>query len=431
MITELLPGSGLVLCAVSGGADSMFLLERLRSMGQPVAAAHYDHGLRGAASAADEAFVRNWCDKRSIPYRSQHGDVAGYAAKSGLGIEEAARELRYAFLERAADDLGAAVIATAHTADDNAETVVLHLTRGAGLRGLGGIPPVRGRIVRPLLDTTRAEILVWLSEHGVSYVEDETNSSDAFARNRIRHRVIPALREENPALAETVSRTTRLLREDEEYLDGLARRFIDKNLRRGALPLSELSALPDPIARRVLRRMLGTGLTFEQTERSLAAIREGRSADRVLLSEGYVRFSRGEKKVLPDRVLRPGEVLSLPEAGMTVSCQILDRFPADVYTSFNTFFLRCANINATVFLTARRPGDRLRPLGRGCTKTLKALFLEARLPVWERDLIPVLRDESGVLAVCGFPPDERAAAQPGDRDILNVSFLRDMPEWEG
>ncbi len=435
MTTELLPAGELILCAVSGGADSMYLLENLRDMGYPVAAAHYDHGLRGADSAADAAFVRDWCETHDIPFRCERGDVAACAEARGLGIEAAARELRYAFLERTADALGASVIATAHTADDNAETVLLHLTRGTGLRGLGGIPPIRGRIVRPMLDVTRGEVLIWLEEHSVPHVEDASNASDVYARNRLRHHVIPRLREENPALAETISRTARLLREDEAFLGSLAEGFIAQNARDHALPLKALATLPDPVARRVLRRMAGESLGFEHTVRALDALRQGKNARlpgvELAVSEGWVRFSRGEFPRLKEHILVPGETLELPEAGLTVSCKKIDIFPCDVHTSFNTFFFRCANINDTVVLSARRAGDRFRPLGRGCTKTLKALFLEAHVPLWERDVVPVLRDADGILAVRGFPPDERAAAHPGDRDILSVEFLRLMPEKEG
>ena len=145
--SDLLPDEGLILCAVSGGVDSMYLLSTLFESGHAVAAAHFNHGLRGAEADRDEAFVRDFCAGRGIAFHAGRGDTRAYAARNRLGIEEAARTLRYAFLERTADICGAAVIATAHTADDNAETLLMHLTRGAGLHGLGGIP--RGARHRP------------------------------------------------------------------------------------------------------------------------------------------------------------------------------------------------------------------------------------------------------------------------------------------
>lgn len=155
---SLLPPGGGVLCAVSGGADSVYLLCRLcelrESLGLRVWAAHYNHCLRGAESDRDEAFVRDLCAGLGVEAYSGRGDVAAFARENGLGTEDAARRLRYAFLEQTADALGADAIATAHTADDNAETMLLNLARGAGLRGLCGIPPRRGRVIRPILGVT-------------------------------------------------------------------------------------------------------------------------------------------------------------------------------------------------------------------------------------------------------------------------------------
>ena len=188
MDTELLPREGLILCAVSGGADSMYLLARLMELGYTVAAAHYNHGLRGGEADRDETFVRGFCAARGVVFVSEKGGAAAFAAEQGMSVETAARTLRYDFLERTADALGAAVIATAHTADDNAETLLLHLARGTGLKGLGGIPPVRGRVVRPMLHVTRAEIEEYLRAHGIDYVTDSTNASDEYARCRCSSR---------------------------------------------------------------------------------------------------------------------------------------------------------------------------------------------------------------------------------------------------
>ena len=224
MDTDLLPREGLILCAVSGGADSVYLLCRLREMGYPVAAGHYNHGLRGAEADRDEDFVRKLCRRLDVAFISEKGDTAAYAAEHGLGLEEAGRQLRYAFLERTADRIGAAAIATAHTAGDNAETILLHLARGAGLKGLGGIPPRRGRIVRPMLGLTRREVEAWLRERGIGYVEDSTNASGDFARNRVRRDAVPALESVNPAFLRAAGQTAVLLREDEAFLEDMARR---------------------------------------------------------------------------------------------------------------------------------------------------------------------------------------------------------------
>ena len=413
----------------------MYLLERLRELGYEVATAHFEHGLRGEESRLDAAFVRDWCAEYSIPFFSETGDTASFAEERRLGIEEAARILRYEFLERAADEWMADVIATAHTADDNAETVLMHLARGAGLRGLGGIPPVRGRIVRPLLGVAREEVLRYLSERGVPYREDATNADDGCTRNRIRHHVVPALREENPLLIDAIGRTARLVREDEEYLDGLAQRFLeDCRAEDGTLPADRLAELPAPVARRVVRLMAGT-IPQEQTDRVLSLVKSGGTADisgmRVTVSEGRAAFGAADGTALPDRIVRPGEELILPEAGLRMRCEKIASYPDDVHKSFNTFLFCCENIDKIIAVTARRPGDRYRPLGRGCTKTLKSLFMEKDIPNWRRDTIPVLRDKTGILGVYGMPPAERAAARPDDIDILRIDFSRLEPEKEG
>ena len=223
---DMLPRGGTVLCAVSGGADSMCLLHLLHTWagegGFRVAAAHYNHNLRGAESDRDAAFVAEWCAGQDIPCVIGAGDVAHEARARGLGVEETARQMRYEFLRGAADAMGCGRIATAHSADDNLETLLLHLVRGAGLHGLAGIPPRRGVVVRPLLTTSRAEIVAYLEANGVAHVEDSSNTDEGYARNRIRRQVVPVLRQLNPRLTESAAETMGYLRTDNDYLNAQA-----------------------------------------------------------------------------------------------------------------------------------------------------------------------------------------------------------------
>ncbi len=206
----LLPAGGLILCAVSGGPDSVALLHFLKTQGFSVAAAHFDHHLR-PTSGRDRAFVEALCRDWGVPcYIGEGEDLA--AAPGNL--EENARRARYAFLERTAAQVGAARIATAHNANDNLETVLLHLTRGCGLQGLQGILPRRGILVRPMLHTTRRAIEAYLAQEGLEFMLDETNGDDHFARNRLRHQVIPVLETLNPRAVEAAARMTDRLRED-------------------------------------------------------------------------------------------------------------------------------------------------------------------------------------------------------------------------
>ena len=197
------PGSG-VLCALSGGADSMYLLCRLlegrEKYGWTVCAAHFNHGLRESAGR-DADFVRAWCEARGVPLTSGREDVAALARREGRGLEEAGRAARYRFLADAARRAGLEFIATGHHAGDDAETVLMNLIRGCGLKGLTGIPQRRGNIVRPMLEVSRPEIESYLRKRAVPHVEDETNAGLDYARNRVRHRLLPLLEELNPRAA--------------------------------------------------------------------------------------------------------------------------------------------------------------------------------------------------------------------------------------
>ena len=196
---NMLPQGSTVLCALSGGADSMALLSVLEALAKPrsltLHAAHFNHQLRGEESQRDEDFVVQWCQKRGIPLVVGRGDVAQEAQEQGKGVEETARAMRYGFLTATAQELGADKIATAHNADDNAETLLLHLARGTGLDGLTGIPPVRGILIRPLLATPRIDIAVYLAQEEIPHVEDSSNQDTVYARNRLRQEVMPVLRE--------------------------------------------------------------------------------------------------------------------------------------------------------------------------------------------------------------------------------------------
>ena len=267
---DMLPWGSRVLCAVSGGADSMCLLHRLNALrnerGFQLYAAHFEHGIRGDESLRDAAFTEEQCRKLGVPFTLGRGDVPAFAAERKIGLEEAARELRYRFLEETADRLGCDRIATAHNLNDNAETLLMNLCRGAGTRGLRGIPPVRGRLIRPLLQTSRAEIETWLGENGIPHIEDSSNRDDRNTRNRIRHQVLPLLEEINPSVLAAFSRTASLLREDEEYLSRLAEEFLKEHREGNRIPAKELGKLDPVVAARVLRLLCGTGVSMERTK---------------------------------------------------------------------------------------------------------------------------------------------------------------------
>ena len=222
---------GSILCAVSGGRDSVCLLHYLWTLGKErgfrVAAVHMDHGQRPTAQR-DVDFVQELCRQLSVPCYVYRRDVPEMARRWGVGLEEAGRRLRYEVFGLAAGEAGASFIATAHHADDQAETVLLNLLRGTGAEGLAGIPPVRGNIIRPMLETSRREIEAYLEENGLSHVEDETNGDLTLGRNRLRREVMPGLQQVHPGAGENICRTAELLRRENGYLDALAAEYLPK-----------------------------------------------------------------------------------------------------------------------------------------------------------------------------------------------------------
>ena len=280
---------GRVLTALSGGADSVSLLIALNELrgelGVELFACHLNHGLRGEDSDRDERFCGELCERNGVPFYSKKIIVSELVQKHE-SIEEAARRERYAFFEDALKRFGADVLATAHNANDNAETVLLNLTRGTGLKGLCGIPPVRAlgsggfRVIRPLIYCERAEIEDFLNGRGQSCVTDMTNFSEDYTRNKIRRRVLPELSGINPSIVSIIGRMTKNLRADSDYLDDLAEGALEETREGRGWNAMKLAKLPEPIKARAIRRILISGGVEPSTLRieTAAGLLEKRSA---------------------------------------------------------------------------------------------------------------------------------------------------------
>lgn len=438
---DMLPSGGLVLCAVSGGADSVCLLHLLRAlsgrMGFRLAAAHFNHLLRGEASDGDEAFVRSLCETWGIPLYTGRGDTAGAAKQAGRGLEETARELRYAFLRRTAEAIGANRIATAHTADDNLETILMRFVRGSGLRGLRGIPPRRGEIVRPLLNIERREVLSYLKAHGLSHREDESNGDRTYTRNRLRMDVIPLLRKENPRLGATAAETAAALRRDDAFLEAAALRASDSLRTQGedrVIAAKALALAPDAVAARLAGLILnqigaGRDVTAAHIAGVLALARGDDPSARLTL-RGGVQVRRVYEDLIfswetpaprtfaPTPLNLEGETI-VPGAGVRIVSSV-GKMQEGNFQSDNTFWLNYDIIGGPLVVRPRAAGDRIALPRRGGSKTLKKLFIEERVPRHLRETIPVLADGRGVAAVAGFGPDKARAAAPGDLAIKIV-----------
>lgn len=425
----LLPGQT-ILCAVSGGADSMCLLYWLAGQtGIRLQAAHFDHQLRGTESAEDAAFVQTQCEQLGIPLTVGAADVAAAAAEAGQGIEETARRLRYAFLRETAERVGAEVIATAHNADDNSETLLLHLARGTGLQGLAGIPPRRDRLIRPLLTTPRSEIMAWLEENHIPHREDSSNKDERYARNKVRARVMPVLRELNPRFIEGVTAAIHSLRSDNDYLNAQAAqvcqqaRWAEDDLVIEARLLAQLPPALAPRAARRLIEMMGDGST-DCTAAHLKGIVElcqGEDPSALLfLPKGLLAQRVYSDLLLTTQVqpLPPLEETPLCFDGITEPVNCLWRCICRPCVcpekgEAGVWYLRREALAPDAVLRARQVGDELSVAGRSGTKTVKKWFIDARLPRREREQTPLLWDRDGVAALAGFGPETSRTAASG------------------
>lgn len=426
---DLIPPGTAVLCALSGGADSMYLLCRLTEaagrFGWTVRAAHFNHRLRPAAGR-DEEFVRSWCAGRGVPLRVDRGDVRGLAAREGLSIEEAARALRYDFLKRAAEETGCDLIATAHHAGDNAETVLMNLIRGCGLNGLTGIPERRGNIVRPMLAVSRPEIEAYLAARGVPHVEDETNGDDSYTRNKVRHRLLPLLEELNPRAAEHIAAAALRLREDEGELTRQARLLADRAqaAENGLSIRAELLAdAPRPIALRAVGELLArTGGAGSAAHREAALALAGGPSGALALPGCTVRRAYDLLWFLPAGGGAAPEPVPLREGvqhwgGWRITCAraVCPEAPG----SPGSFYLAPGGY----MIRARREGDGLRPPNRPY-KTVKKWMIEQKIPSHLRSSTPVLALNGRPAAVGGVGVDGAALAQPG-QPCYHVTMTED------
>ena len=413
-----------VICAVSGGRDSMALLHLMLELRDEfsitVSAAHFNHKLRGDESQRDADFVRQYCRELQIPLSMGQGDVAAYARSHGICTEEAARILRYDYLESLSPD---AKIATAHNAQDNLETMLMHLLRGCSLHGLSGIPPVRGRIIRPLLLFSPEELSDYLTQHHIPHVEDSTNALDDCQRNRLRHHVIPLLLEENPGLLPAVSGLCLQLGQEDQYLDDCANRHYENLLQHDTLSCGGLLALPEAMAYRVLRKFLAPvpELAEIHLSQALALAQNANPSAMLSLPGGYVlarvyeglvfRKRSGAPSPADPAVLSPGACVSW--GGCQISCE-LGNSPR--HETKNCLFLSPEHLHFPLTIRTRQPGDRIRLPGG--SKKLSRWMVDQKIPAALRNQLPVLVQDQEVLAVLPYVVAAPYRTKPGSTSLI-------------
>ena len=414
-----------VICAVSGGRDSMALLhlmlELQDALSITVSAAHFNHDLRGEESRRDAEFVRQHCERLGISVLMGQGDVAAYAKAQGLGIEAAARTLRYEFLESLSPD---AKIATAHNAQDNLETMLMHLIRGCSLHGLSGIPPVRGRIIRPLLTYSPEELSDYLTKHHIPHVEDSTNALDDCQRNRLRHHVIPLLLAENPGLSFSASELCLQLGQEDQYLDACAQKHYESLLENSALNCAGLLKLPEAMAYRVLRKFLSPVPEVAEVHLSgaleLTSSRYPSAALNLpggyILARNYDRLTlRNVQDSAAPSLLDPVE-LSPGETIQWGGCQISSQIGIMPEHPDSALYLAPESLHFPLTVRPRQPGDKI--CLPGGTKKLSHWMVDQKIPATLRNQLPVLVQDQEVLAILPYISAASYRAKPGKPSLI-------------
>jgi len=440
----MLAGGETVLVAVSGGADSVALLHLLHALAPSwrltLHVVHVDHGLR-PDSAADAAFVRELGARLGLPVEVERVHV-------GPGsVEAAARTARYAALEAWAERLGAARIAVGHTLDDQAETVLMRVLDGAGVRGLAAIPPVRGRIIRPLVEIRREAVRAMLTAEGVAWVEDPANRDPKFLRNRIRHELLPLLAASYATdVVEALARVARLARESVDALDRAATLELERltAVEEGGFPSptdaitlsrSALAALPVSVAAEVLRQAaarLGSRAPLRAwAHRGLRRVLAEPPPRRpfrlgglgVEVSGDRIRVGARPGPALPSRTLTVPGRLELPEIDRALEARLLPAAGYAVSRAADQVAFDAAGLPRTLLVRARRRGDRLVAFGGG-ERRLKSLLIDAGIPRWDRNRLPLVEAGGQILWIAGL---RRAAAAPVTSQTREVVEIRLFP----
>ena len=427
-----------IAVGVSGGADSVALLRFLAALrpqfGWDLVVCHIHHGLRGAEADRDECFVRALAEQLGLPCAVSRIDAAALALRDHISVEEAGRMARYAFFAQTAGEGGR--IATAHTLDDSIETVLMNLVRGTGLRGLCGIPRIRGNIVRPLLDCTRAEVEDYLGALGQPYCTDSTNLTDDYTRNRIRHDILPRLCALNPNFPGAMARMLPRLAAQQALTDCLAAQSAQQlHAACGGLSRQGLSALPEPVCDRLLLRLLEQNrlpVSAAAVERMTETLRTGGKLD--LAARSWFFVAQGDLAAViyappggipPVPVPLPQEETPVilpfsPQKSLELT--LCNKIVANTSEKFNISLLKyaidCDKIKGYSFMRTRRPGDTF-IVGKK-QLSLGEAWAAAGIPALLRPALMVLADEQGVLWAEGIGSSSRAAVTENTKQYVII-----------
>ncbi|MBI5634031.1 MAG: tRNA lysidine(34) synthetase TilS [Nitrospirae bacterium] len=434
-----------LLVGFSGGPDSTCLLCLLHVLKEKyqlqIHALYINHNLRPVEVPAEIAFCRKFCEGLGIPIMVESVDVISYAKERGMNRQEAARELRYQVFARVAAEIRADKVAVAHNADDQAETLLMRLVRGAGPAGLSGIPVKRGNIIRPLLQAGRNEIERFLAVRDIIPVMDSSNLKEDYFRNMVRVRLMPMLKQANPKLLQSLGHTMEILREEERYFGILVTKNLMKLISRKSpkrieLFLSPMEAMEIVILRRVLRRAISEteglrGISFQHIEDIIALIKKGKSGDRLLLPRG-LRVIKGYSLLVitSEEPLRIAEyTLDLPgeaviEGAGYVLTAAMEELPAQACDGRSAALLDAERVQFPLTVRPRRPGDFFFPTGFGRKKKLQDLFVDLKIARDERDSIPIVVSGDAIVWVAGHRADERFKVTETTKKFVRLGIVQ-------
>lgn len=409
-----------VAVGLSGGADSVLLLIILRKMQKELdftlKALHVNHMIRGESADSDEEFSKDFSQALGIEYESLKADVPSYAKDNRLGTEEAAREIRYNFFKTAVErDERINTIATAHNSTDNLETFIFNFMRGSGIRGLGGIAPIRDNVIRPLIQVSKEDILKLLTDSKIPFVVDETNFSTEYTRNYIRHEILPKLKRLTPSPEQMSSKVISNIRSDAEYLELSAKQFFDANMKNGKIESIKLKSLHPAILSRVIRLMsFDFGAPTPEKIHVDKISHLIKSANRFEVDiPGKAKFiskdslcyispkDAADKTTKFEHSLSEGfNEISELNIGIAITSDSSVNYSSNVYK-----FSIQANLQSVIIkgnLTVRNKSDGDAYFYGGMTRKVKKLFCDKKIPLSKRETIPIITDEKGIIWIPGF-----------------------------
>lgn len=397
-----------VLLAVSGGADSVVMLslfiQIMDKLSISIEVAHIEHGIRGEASVNDAEFVKQICEKNGIKFNMLSINAPEEAKSAGMTVEEYSRKRRYEFF----DTFDVDKIATAHNADDNAETLIFRLSRGSGLKGAASIPAVRGKIIRPLIECSGEEIRAYAAEKGIEYRVDSTNADNSYTRNYIRNIVVPSLKEINTSAVKHINEFINDTAEDNSFISKTAENALSECKTDNKLSIKKLNSYHISVIKRVITLYFGGyDITLDRPHLN-EILKLLRKSGRIQIKNNIFAVSYNDMLYLHKYSDR--SQLIIPHYD-TISSNNFNICDVDFYCDYD-------KIVGNVYFRSRQAGDIISPAGRGCTKTLKKLFNEYKIPQHQRECIPVICDDSGVIGILGYCADERVKADDSTKTIF-------------